>query len=237
MAKTKTDIWMPIYVGDYLGDTMHLTTEQHGAYFLLMLAYWKNRGPLPKNKVKAIVTIDDYSWTILEEFFDTTSSPGMWIHNRIEEELKKSLIRKQAAENRGKKGMEARWGDKKKDSSTIVGGIVGDSTSPSPSEKERYIVQHGDKKIPLKDGIMEVLDLLNEKREILAGKKLRAITSDKNIKARLLGGASVFECCRVVEVKAQHVKEGRLDIEYFHPSTLFGPENFKKYSDQAELAR
>jgi uncharacterized protein YdaU (DUF1376 family) len=145
MAKDKTDIWLPIYVGDYLADTMHLTTEQHGAYFLLILAYWKNRGKLADGRVQGIVKMDKDSWTInrgiVEEFFDTKTFPGFWYHKRIEKELQNALIRKQAAENRGKKGMEARWGNKADDSSTnsstivegIVEDIVGDSSSPSPS--------------------------------------------------------------------------------------------------------
>ena len=117
MKESKTDIWMPVYVGDYLSDTMHLTTEQHGAYFLLILAYWKNRGALPENRIQGIVNINGNSWTInrpiLEELFDTQSFPGKWYHKRIEEELKNALLRRQAAENRGKRGMESRW--KKKD--------------------------------------------------------------------------------------------------------------------------
>lgn len=48
--------WMPFDVGAYLGDTLHLSTVEHGAYLLLLFHYWKT-GPLPdEDAVLAAVT-------------------------------------------------------------------------------------------------------------------------------------------------------------------------------------
>src|SRR5699024_9631718 len=48
----KVDIWMPLYVRDYLGATSRLTTEQHGAYMLLIMDDWLN-GPPPDDEGRA----------------------------------------------------------------------------------------------------------------------------------------------------------------------------------------
>ena len=108
-----------MYIGDYTKDTLHLNTEQHGAYFLLIMAYWMNGGPLPENRIQGIVKINGNSWGIaqalLEELFDTAKIPGKWYHERIEKELKIAADKKELARIKGIKGAESRWGKKNKD--------------------------------------------------------------------------------------------------------------------------
>lgn len=85
----KADIWMPIYIGDYLADTTLLSTEQHGAYLLMLMAYWKT-GPLPDNdEVLANVTrlpVDRWLKTrgLLLGFFSVND--GFWFNKRADEE-------------------------------------------------------------------------------------------------------------------------------------------------------
>lgn len=142
----KADIWMPLYIGDYLADTMHLTTEQHGAYLLLLMAYWKNRAPLPSApaSLAAITKMTPDAWSIacavLEPFFVVDDAEHVWRHERVEREMGEASERKEKQRVRAEKAAHARWA---KNATSIPQALHEDmldecpSPSPSPSPKDQ----------------------------------------------------------------------------------------------------
>ena len=60
-----TSPYMPLYVADYLADAAHLTTEEHGAYLLLIMTYWQRGKPLPADPARLanIARMSNERWT------------------------------------------------------------------------------------------------------------------------------------------------------------------------------
>jgi uncharacterized protein YdaU (DUF1376 family) len=90
----KRDRWMPLYIADYLADTTHLSVAQHGAYLLLIFAYWKS-GPLPDDDktLSRMARCDLRQWrqavgATVREFFQTRD--GKLHHKRIDQERAKT---------------------------------------------------------------------------------------------------------------------------------------------------
>lgn len=104
---SKPDTWMPLYIGDYLQDTTRLSTEQHGAYLLLIMDYWTN-GPLPDDDaaLAQVTRLQPAAWKKLRPAIARLFqiADGEWRHKRIDEELDKAsqFIAKQKAN--GSKG-------------------------------------------------------------------------------------------------------------------------------------
>lgn len=98
--------FMPLYVGDYLSDTAHLTAEEHGAYLLLIMAYWQSGRALPNDpkRLALIARLPNERWTdverTLQQFFNVT--PTEWQHERIEAELDRYRDKVEKAKNAGK---------------------------------------------------------------------------------------------------------------------------------------
>ncbi len=111
--KKKADVWMPLYVSDYLSGTMHLNIEQHGAYMLLLMASWKCGARLPSDpaQLQAITRMTPQKWKsnepILRAFFHVI--PGFWVHDRVKMEIDKAVKNTEARAASGKKGASVRW--------------------------------------------------------------------------------------------------------------------------------
>ncbi len=135
----KPDVFMPLYIGDYLAGTSRLSTEQHGAYLLMMMDYWMN-GPLPDNdhSLANIARLSPDAWSmhkhVLAQFFTITS--GEWRQKRIEQELANAYAKKAKAQEKAKKAADARWGKQSTSNATSIAQANHEecpSPSPSPS--------------------------------------------------------------------------------------------------------
>jgi len=123
---------MPLYVADYLADTGHLSTLEHGAYLLLIMHYWQN-GSLPVEDVKLarIARLTPKEWasvchTIAELFASD------WRHKRIDAELAKASENMERRSAAGKAGASARYGNRNGNRIATAGQSHSNPPSPSP---------------------------------------------------------------------------------------------------------
>lgn len=151
---TKQDIWMPLFIGDYLRDTTRLTTEKHGAYLLLIMDYWINGAPPDDDEILASITkMQLPAWRktrpSLVQLFNVVD--GVWHHKRIDEELLKASENAERYATRAKKAADKRWNkDATSNASSIPssntqemhGDMLADATSPSPSSIKTNELTH-----------------------------------------------------------------------------------------------
>ncbi|MGC0155010.1 YdaU family protein [Chromobacterium vaccinii] len=112
-AKEKrADIWMPLYIADYLADTSHLSTEEHGAYLLLLMNAWTNEGALPANeeRLRRITRMDrtawEVSWPELKTFF--YEEGDQLRHHRLDAEIDRAKANVKQRSDAGKASAEKR---------------------------------------------------------------------------------------------------------------------------------
>ncbi len=126
---------MPLWIGAYLADTMHLTRDQHGGYLLLLIAYWRNKGPLADDpeELATITKASPAEWKKLgprlARFFEVGG--GFWVHTRADKELASAGLRKAAAVAKARAGAEARW---KKSPGNAPGDAPADPSANAPSD-------------------------------------------------------------------------------------------------------
>lgn len=104
----KADTWMPFYIADYLRKTMHLTRDQHGGYFLLLMACWDRGGRLPNDpdQLAGIARATPAEWRklapVLLPYFDIDGDH--LTHGRVLEEREKAARLSDARREAGRQG-------------------------------------------------------------------------------------------------------------------------------------
>lgn len=104
--------FMQLYVSDFVGDTLQLSTEQIGAYMLMLMAMWNAGGTLPDDDVKLsrVVRMSLKKWRAISAdlltFFERAG--GEISHKRLTKELRKSLVKSEARAAAGALGGAAK---------------------------------------------------------------------------------------------------------------------------------
>jgi uncharacterized protein YdaU (DUF1376 family) len=81
---------MPMYWADYLADTGHLSTLQHGAYLLLIAHYWRHTClPNDEQMLARVTRMSPSEWSENRDVLASLFGDG-WTHSRIDAELAKS---------------------------------------------------------------------------------------------------------------------------------------------------
>lgn len=107
-----TDTWMPLYIGDYLRDTAHLSGAEHGAYLLLLMHAWTHDGGLPTDpeKLRRIARMDGDEWdaagSSVTPFFIEVD--GVLRNKRLDLEIERAKGMRKQRQDAGISSAEAR---------------------------------------------------------------------------------------------------------------------------------
>jgi uncharacterized protein YdaU (DUF1376 family) len=137
------DHWMKFNVGDYLAETMHLSTLQHGIYVLLIMHYFKRGGlPTDERELARIAKVSMPHWhrsagAVLDLFM--VDPDGTYRHSRIDSERESARVISERRQAAGKMGASSRWGmanamphDGKRHDDSRAGGRAGATPQPQP---------------------------------------------------------------------------------------------------------
>jgi uncharacterized protein YdaU (DUF1376 family) len=100
--------FMQLYVSDFVGDTLQLSTEQIGAYMLILMAMWNAGGSLPDDdaKLARVARLSLKKWRAISAdlltFFEREA--GEIGHKRLTKELHKAQIKSEARAAAGARG-------------------------------------------------------------------------------------------------------------------------------------
>jgi uncharacterized protein YdaU (DUF1376 family) len=131
---------MPMFWGDYLRDTGHLSPAEHGAYLMLIAHQWTTAKPLPDDDamLARIARMTAREWRsakkVVEPLFDVRNNE--WSQRRVAAELIKAKEAYERRSNAGSKGGATTQAKRKQWSSNATSP---DQAYPKPKPKPNSI--------------------------------------------------------------------------------------------------
>lgn len=126
---------MPMYWDAYLADTTHLTTEEHGAYLLLLAAMWRRNGTVPDNDADnaRILGLTKAKWRKIKARLSDllTIQDGVISQKKLQKTWKKTQEKIQTNRANGAKGGRPK-GNENKDMAKADGSVSDSRTLTLP---------------------------------------------------------------------------------------------------------
>lgn len=228
--------FLPLYTGDYLRDTRHLTPLKHGVYLLLLMHCWDQKGPLPLDEqecagianCRSADEIESLRY-VLERYF--VHMEDGWYQGRMQREVERAGSISKARSEAGTKGYQAKAKQLPNKSQARASTPTPTTTTTTTTTESKPL---SDSALPKSDDLAsslklqacEILRFLNAK----TGRTYRP--GEANLKLiidRLKEGATVQDCKQVVAKKVRDWKDDPKMQEYLRPKTLFNKTNFAQY--------
>lgn len=243
--------FMPLYVGDYVSDTRHLTPLKHGIYLQFLMHCWSQFGPLPLDEqecagianCRSADEIDAMRY-VLGKYF-VRMDDGFY-NLRIQAEIERANAIAKQRGKAGKKGAEGRLRALKMEAEASAKQVLGKcqanasttTTTTTTTTKEKIkdtVGQTPPDPPPVPTGkdlraiARSVLDFLNER----TGRAYKAVDANLDlIVARLREGYEERELRQVVARKCRQWAGDEKMAEYLRPATLFNRSKFAQYTGE-----
>lgn len=128
---------LPLFTDAYLADTRHLTTEEHGAYLLLMMEAWRRPDCNLPDDDRLLARLSGLSverWAevrnIIMAFWQRDGRRKTWTQKRL---VKERVFVAQKSSSQRDKAVK-RWKETKKDDATALpNGCPDDAPTPTPT--------------------------------------------------------------------------------------------------------
>ena len=161
---------MPLFWGDYLRDTGHLSPAEHGAYLMLIAHQWTTAKPLPDDDamLARIAKMTAREWRaakrVIEPFFQVKN--GEWSHKRVAADLIKAKEAYDRRSNAGSKGGATTQARLKQWSSNATSP---DQAYPKPKPKPNSIPLESFDSLVGERGLTVRMATIEKAREIAPG--------------------------------------------------------------------